>query len=187
MTLGCRSFFYEFIGLVNHENKDGRLAKIYHKWTEWTTLMLGNRQSRDNDDYGLIGRVGQKYHYETEPEWRDIDQVWSVLLPKPLILLESPWKLDVLVEHENDIKRLEYTLFKFLEIDAPLKIGIFYPADYEEDSLEKCREIIKNQVPLIPSNQYLIIFGFLNETSNQIIWHGYEIDFRGNIVKLHEL
>jgi hypothetical protein len=44
--------------------------------------------------------------------------------------------------------------------------------------------MILKQVSSYPGGVYLIIFGFLNEEKG-VYWHGYEIDFKGNIIKLH--
>ena len=185
MTLGCRAFFYEFLAEFEKERKKTDWEKIYEKNKIWTAKMLGTGESRKKGDYGLIGRIGQKFGYKIEPEWRRIDQVWYYYLPKPKTWENAPWKNDALVEHENYIKNLEYTLFKCEEISVPLKVGIFYPGDDEEEYLEKAAEIIKKQVSSYPGGVYLIIFGFLDE-EERVYWHGYEIDFKGNIVKLHE-
>jgi len=147
--------------------------------------MLGTKLSRNKGDYGLVGRIGQKFRYEIDPEWRHIDQVWCFDLPSPKTWEYIPWKNDVLVEHENNIKKFEYTLFKFGEISAPLKIGIFYPGEDEEEYLKKASEIIRRQVISYPGAVYLIIFGFLNDKKG-IYWHGYELDSKGNRIKLHE-
>ena len=81
---------------------------------------------------------------------------------------------------------MEYTFIKFGEISAPLKVGIFYPGEESEtEYLDKCREMILKQVPSYPGGVYLIIFGFLDEEKG-VYWHGYEIDFKGNVIKLHE-
>ena len=50
---------------------------------------------------------------------------------------------------------------------------------------DKACEIIKKQVTSYPGEVYLIIFGFLDEEKG-VYWHGYEIDFKGNVIKLHE-
>ena len=89
------------------------------------------------------------------------------------------------MEHENYIENLEYTFFKFEEISAPLKVGIFYPGEDEKEYLKKACEIIKKQVTSYPGGVYLIIFGFLDKEKG-VYWHGYEIDFKGNKIKLHE-
>lgn len=131
--------------------------------------MLGTGKSRKKSDYGLIGRIGQKFGYEIEAGWRHIDQVWFYWLPKPKGWRKSPWRNDVIVEHENDIDRLEYTFFKFEEILAPLKVGIFYPGEEEKDRLEKCREMISKQVSAYPGATYLIIFGFCDDEKGVFI------------------
>ena len=147
--------------------------------------MLGTGPSRKKGNFGLVGRIGKKFGYEIDAEWRHIDQVWYFRLPKPETWESPPWKNDVVVEHENNIKNLEYTLFKFDEISAPLKVGIFYPREEEKEYLDKACEIIKKQVTSYPGEVYLIIFGFLDEDEG-VYWHGYEIDFKGNVIKLHE-
>lgn len=186
MTLCCRAFFNEFLTEFEIEkNNRARINNIYQKYRNWTIMMLGTSKSRDRGNYGLLGRVGKKFGYIIEPEWRHIDQVWFYRLPKPKGWRKGPWKNDVLVEHENNIRRMEYTIFKFEEISAPLKVGIFYPGDNEEEYLEMCQKMILKQVSSYPGSVYLIIFGFQDE-KNEIYWHGYEIDFKGNIVQLHD-
>lgn len=186
MTLGCRAFFLEFLAEFRKVKKKTRWVKIYEEDKIWTAKMLGTGPSRKKGDFGLIGRVGQKFGYNIQAEWRRIDQVWFHWLPKPKGWKEPPWKNDVVVEHENNIDRLEYTFFKFEEISAPLKVGIFYTNDEDEEKfLQKCREMILKQVSSYPGGVYLIIFGFCEE-DKRVYWHGYEIDFKGNIVTLHE-
>jgi len=185
MTLGCRAFFCEFLAEFEKENRNTKWEKIYDKNRIWTAKMLGTGKSREKGNYGLLGRIGKRFGYEIDPEWRHIDQVWYYHLPKPKTWQNPPWKNDVLVEHENDIDNLEYTLFKFDEISSPLKVGIFYPGKDEEEYLEKAAEIIKKQVTSYPGEVYLIVFGFLEEERG-VYWHAYEIDFKGNIIKLHK-
>lgn len=185
MTLGCRAFFVEFLKEFEEERKKTKWEKLWNKNTKWTAKMLGTKLNRNKGDYGLVGRIAQKFHYEIDSEWRHTDQVWYFYLPSPKTWEDIPWKCDVLVEHENNIKRFEFTLFKFGEISAPLKIGIFYPEEDEEDYLKKASEIIRRQMISYPGEVYLIIFGFLNDDKG-IYWHGYEIDIKGNIIKLHE-
>ena len=184
MPLGCRAFFHEFLAEYDKEKKTTKWEKIYLKNKEWTTKMLGDGKSRKKDDYGLIGRIGKKFGYEIQSEWRRIDQIWYHWLQKPEGWKEAPWKNDVLVEHENDIDRLEYTFIKFEELSAPLKVGIFYPGDNEKEYLEKSRQMIMKQIASYPGGVYLIIFGFLDD-SKGVYWHGYEIDFKGNRIGLH--
>jgi len=185
MTLGCRAFFYEFLAKFENEKKRTKWEKIYTKNRAWTAKMLGTGKSREKGDYGLIGRIGQKFGYKIQAEWMRIDQVWYFYLPKPEKWEQWPWKTDVVIEHENDIDNLEYTIFKLGEVSAPLKVGIFYPGEEEKEFLQKCREMILKQVPSYPGGVYLIIFGFLDEERG-VYWHGYEIDFKGNIIELHE-
>ena len=189
MTIGCRAFFREFLAEFEKEKKKTNLAsmrKCYLDNKKWTAKMLGTGESRKKEDYGLIGRIGQNFGYEIESGWRHIDQVWFQWLPKPEGWRKAPWKNDVLIEHENYIARLEYTFFKFEETSAPLKVGIFYPDQEDEEKyLQKSREMILKQVSSYPGGVYLIIFGFLNE-EKAVYWHGYEIDFKGNIIKLPE-
>jgi len=185
LTLGCRVFFQEFLGELDKEGKKKDLMKIFENDTKWTAMMLGTGKSRKKEDFGLIGRIGQKFGYKIEAEWRDIDQIWYSWLPKPKNWKEAPWQNDVLVEHENTIGRLEYTLFKCEEISVPLKVCIFYPFENEQECLEKASEIIGKQVNAYPGGVYLIIFGFAEEGKG-IFWHAYEIDFKGNALKLHE-
>lgn len=45
--------------------------------------MLGTGKSRKKGDFGLIGRIGQKFGYEIQAEWMRLDQVWYFHLPKP--------------------------------------------------------------------------------------------------------
>jgi len=186
MALGCRVFFYEFLAEFEKEKTKTKWEEIYDKNRIWTARLLGTGSSRKKGDYGLIGRIGQKFGYEITAEWRRIDQVWSYYLPKPKTWSQFPWRNDVVVEHENYIKNLEYTFFKFEEISAPLKVGIFYPGkESEEEAVEKCRQMILKQVSSYPGSMYLIIFGFLDEEEG-VCWDGYEVDFKGNIIKLHE-
>lgn len=185
MTLSCRAFFFEFLAEFDKEKKNTDWEKLWQKPSQWTSKMLGTRKSRLKGDFGLVGRIGQKFRYEIEAEWRRIDQIWYDYLPKPETWKEEPWKNDVLVEHENEISNLEYTLFKCEEISVPFKVGIFYPEENEEESsLKKSCEIISKQVSSYPGGVYLIIFGFLDQ-EKRVYWHGYEIDFKGNVIKLH--
>lgn len=184
MTLGCRAFFHEFLAEFNRENRKTKLAKIFEDDTKWTAKMLGTGPSRKKGDYGLVGRIGQKFGYEIDPEWSHVDQVWYFDLPSPKNWEYTPWKNDVLVEYENNIKKLEYTILKFGEISAPLKVGIFYPRENDKKHLERVCEIIRKHVTSYPGETYLIIFGFLEEDKG-FYWHGYEIDFKGNVIKLH--
>lgn len=131
--------------------------------------------------------------------WKDWEKVWvrdpsRVDAPRPSLVLlfaktrklaATPWKTDAVIEHENDIDNLEFTIFKLGEVSAPLKVGIFYPGEKEDECLQKCRDMILKQISSYPGGVYLIIFGFLNEQKG-VYWHGYEIDFKGNIVKLHK-
>ena len=184
MTLGSRAFFCEF--LSEFEKEKEKWEDIYHKNRIWTGKMLGTGESREKGDFGLLGRLGQRFGYEIAAEWRCIDQVWSYYLPKPEGCDEQPWRNDVLVEHENDDTRLEYAFYRFEEISAPLKVGIFYPGqEHEVEAIEKCRNMILKQVSSYPGGVYLIIFGFLDERKG-VCWHAYEIDFKGNVVRLHE-
>ena len=186
MTLGCRAFFREFLAEFNKEKKRTKWEKIYEKDRIWTAKMLGTGPSRKKGDYGLLGRIGKKFDYVIQAEWRKIDQIWWYELPKPETWEQPPWRNDVIVEHENNINKLEYTLFKFEEISASLKVGIFYPGEEnEEELLKKCRDMILKQVSSYPGGVYLIIFGFLDEEKG-VYWHGHEIDFKGNMIKLHE-
>jgi len=185
MTLGCRAFFLGFLAEFEKAKKKINWEKIYDDNPKWTAKMLGTGLSRKKKDFGLIGRVGQKFGYKIDPEWRHIDQVWYLDLPKPKGWESTPWRNEVLVEHENDISNMEYTLFKFDEISAPLKVGIFYPEDEEEEYRDKAAEIIKKQVTSYPGEVYLIIFGFYDDKRG-VYWHAYEIDFKGNMIKLHE-
>ena len=71
-------------------------------------------------------------------------------------------------------------------MSAPLKVGIFYPGEEnEEEFLKKCPEMILKQVSAYPGVVYLIIFGFLDEEKG-VYWHRCEIDFKGNVVKLRK-
>lgn len=91
-----------------------------------------------------------------------------------------------MIEHENDIERLEYTLNKFDEVSAPLKVSIFYvDEEKEKEYLEKSRQIILKQTPSYPGEVYLLIFGVLVVDKKEIIWSGYEIDAKGKTVALH--
>lgn len=183
MTLGCRAFFREFLAEFDKERQKTNWEKIYDKNRVWTAKMLGTGESRRKGDYGLIGRVGKKFGYELQAEWMRIDQVWYHWLKKPEKWKERPWKTDVVIEHENYIDNLEFTIFKLREVSAPLKVGIFYPEEEEEKYLQKCREMIMKQVSSYPGGVYLIIFGFLDEEVG-VYWLGYEIDFKGNIIQL---
>lgn len=186
MTLGSRAFFIEFLNQLESEKKKISWEKIFEKDKRWTAKMLGTGKSREKGDYGLLGRVAQKFGYTVEAEWRHIDQVWYYWLPKPKGWRKQPWKNNVAVEHENNIRRLEYTLFKFEEISIPLKVGIFYPPEENEDKyLAITREMILKQVSSYPGGVHLIIFGFCDEESG-VYWRAYEIDFKGNVIKLHE-
>lgn len=180
MTLGCRAFFFEFLAEFEEEKKRTKWEKVYTNNRIWTAKMLGTGVSRKKGDYGLLGRIGQKFGYEIQAEWMRIDQVWYLWLPEREKWKQRPWKTEVVVEHENDIDNFEYTLFKLGEVSAPLKVGIFYPGEYEKEYLEKAREIIKNQVTAYPGGVHLIIFGFLDEKEG-VYWHGYEVDFKGNV------
>jgi len=187
LTLGCRAFFFEFLSEFDKEKKRTDWEKLFcGSPGKWTGKMLGTRKSRRNGDYGVIGRIGKKFGYEIEAEWRRIDQIWYHYLPRPETWKETPWKIDVLIEHENYIENLDYTLFKFEEISVPMKVGIFYPeSEDEEQSLRKSCEIISKQISSYPGAVHLIIFGFLEE-GKRVYWHGYEIDVKGNVIKLHE-
>lgn len=186
MTLGSRALFLEFLKEFDEEKKRTNWESLYEKSPEWTAKMLGTSKSREKKDYGLLGRIGQKFGYEIDPEWRRIDQVWYISLPKLKKGRDTPWRDEVIIEHENFAERLEYTFFKFNEISAPLKVGIFFPGkENEEASLERCREMILTQVSYFPGETYLIIFGFQDKKTG-IYWHAYEIDFKGNITQLHK-
>jgi hypothetical protein len=185
MTLGCRAFFLEFLSEFEKEREQTNWEKIYHKNRIWTAKMLGTGRSRGRGDYGVLGHIGQKFGYVVQAEWMRIDQIWYVNLPLPENWEQQPWKTDVAIEPENDITRLEFTIFKFGEVSVPLKVGLFYPGDDEEDALNKCREMILRQVSSYPGGVYLIIFGFFDE-ENAIYWLGYEIDTKGNTIKLNE-
>jgi len=186
MTLGCRAFFYGFLAEFEKEKKTTKWDKIFENDKKWTAKMLGTGESRKKDDYGLLGRIGKNFGYGIAAEWRSIDQMWFIWLPKPRGWRKAPWKNEVLVEHENNIRRLEYTFFKFEEISAPLKVGIFYPREEDEDKyLQKSHQMILKQVSSYPGGVYLLIFGFCEEEKG-VYWHGYEIDFKGNIINLHE-
>lgn len=183
LTLCCRAFFLSFLEEFEEEGKNVDWQKIYPKNKLWTARMLGTGKSRRKGNHGLVGRVGEKFGYEISPEWRRIDQVWYYLLPKPDNWEDAPWKNDVLIEHDNDICRMEYTLFKFDEISAPLKVFISYPGDNEKDCLKVASEIIEKQVTSYPGEVYLMIFGFCDD-KNGVYWHAYEIDFKGNITQI---
>ena len=186
MTLGCRAFFREFLAEFRREGRKTNWEKIYDENRIWTGKLLGTAKSRKEGDFGLIGRIGKKFGYEIEAEWMRLDQVWFYYLPKPKDWKQEPWKTDVVIEHENDIKNLEYTIFKLGEVAVPLKVGIFYPGkEREEECLKKCRDMILKQVTSYPGGVYLIIFGFCDDKKG-VYWHGYEIDFKGNVIKLHE-
>jgi hypothetical protein len=186
VTVGARAFLVEFLEEFDEEKKNTNWTKIYQNNAKWTAKMLGTGRSRKRGDYGLIGRIGEKFGYEIQSEWRRIDQVWYYYLPKPKKCVEAPWRNDVVIEHENYIENLEYTFYKFDEISAPLKIGIFYAGEEEESCLERCREMVLKQVSSYPGEVYLIIFGFLDDEIDEVGWHAYEIDFKGNVTKLHK-
>ena len=61
MTLGCRAFFLEFLAEFDKEKKRTKWDKIYDDNKKWTAKMLGTGPSRKKDDYGLLGRIGQKF------------------------------------------------------------------------------------------------------------------------------
>jgi hypothetical protein len=186
MTLGSRAFFREFLLEFDAEKNKVNWELLYERPSEWTAKMLGTSRSRKTGDYGLIGRIGQEFGYEIDAEWRNIDQVWYIYLPELKKGKDTPWRDEVLIEHENDAGRLEYTFYKFNEIAAPLKVGIFFPRKgNEEERLEKCREMILKQVSYFPGETYLVIFGF-QDAKTGVYWHAYEIDFKGNVTKLHK-
>ena len=181
MTLGCRSFFHEFVSEFENEKLHTNWEEIWPENNIWTGKMLGTGESRKNNDFGLLGRIGQKYKYEVQAEWMRFDQIWYYLYFQEEGLIETPWKMDVIIEHENYFQRFEYTLLKFEGASAPLKVGIFYPDEETEyEVLEKASKIIKKQIISYPGGVYLLIFGFNNEEKG-IYWHAHEIDFKGNI------
>lgn len=183
MTLGCRAFFREFSAEFKKDKT--RWEKNFYKRKFRTAEMLGTGKSREKGDFGIFGRIGKKFGYDPQAEWMRIDQIWYYWLPKPEKWDDAPWKTDVAIEHGNEIDDFEYTIFKFGEVSAPLKVGVFYPDEEDEDDLlRKCSEMILKQVSAYPGGVYLIIFGFLDE-DNGVHWHGYEIDFKGNTIQLH--
>jgi len=186
MTLGGRAFFYEFIAEFNKEGKKTNWEKLWDDPAKWTKEMLGTAASRKKDDYGLLGRLGKRFQYQIEAEWRRIDQIWYHYLPKPETWESAPYRIDVAVEHENQIGNLEFTLFKFEELSIPLKICIFYLSMQDEKAvLRKSSEIISKQISSYPGGLYLMIFG-LQDPKSGIYWHAYEIDSKGNVIVLHE-
>jgi len=107
--------------------------------------MLGTSSSRKKGDFGLLGEIGKKFGYKIQAEWMKIDQVWYYYLPKPQGWMQTPWKTDVVIEHENDPSNIEYVINKLIEVCAPLKICFFYPGEEDEDdALYRISEIIKN-------------------------------------------
>jgi len=184
LTLGGRAFVKEFLEEFANYEKQRPWRPIWMKDREWTKQMLGNSKSRKKGDFGLIGKIGKKFGYEVVAEWRRIDQVWYYYLPKLEKCKELPWKLDVIVEHENEIDNLEYTFYKLGEIISPLKVGIFYPdMEKEQATLDKCIEMITKSVTSVTGESYLIIFGFLTK-KNTVEWRAHEIDFKGNTSKI---
>ena len=174
------NFFKEF----TKEKKRTNLKKIWYQSKKWTAIMLGTGKTREKGDYGLIGRIGQKFGYEIQSEWLRIDQVWYYLLNEPESTEPPLWRTDVAIEHENNPENIEYTIQKMGEISVSLKVGIFYPEkDEEAHILNRISEIISKQVTSYPGYTYLIIFGFLDEEKG-IYWHAYEIDYKGNIIEL---
>jgi len=184
MTLASRAFLREFFREFTKEKKRTNLEKIWYQSKKWTTIMLGTGKTREKGDYGLIGRIGQKFGYEIQSEWLRIDQVWYYLLNEPESNEQPLWRTDVAIEHENNPKNIEYTIQKMGEISVSLKVGIFYPKEDEEAHiLNRISELISKQVTSYPGCTYLIIFGFLDEEKG-IFWHAYEIDYKGNIIEL---
>ena len=184
MTLGCRYFFREFLAEFENEKSKTNWEKIWNKNRIWTEKMLGTGKSRKNNDYGLLGRIGQKNKYEVQAEWMKFDQTWYYLYYRGEPWLEIPWKVDVIIEHENHFQKFEYTLLKFEGVSAPLKVGIFYPdEEVEYEVLEKASQIIQKQIIAYPGGVYMLIFGFFDDEKG-IYWRAYEIDFKGNIISL---
>ncbi|MGA3110471.1 MAG: hypothetical protein ABSE15_00380 [Candidatus Bathyarchaeia archaeon] len=184
MTLGGRAFIKEFLEEFANYEKQRPWLPIWDKSGEWTKDMLGDSVSRKKNNYGLIGKIGKTFGYGVDAEWRRIDQVWYYYLPKLEQCKELPWKLDVIIEHENDINNLEYTFYKLGEIISPLKVGIFYPdKGKEQATIEKCIELITKSVTSVTGESYLIIFGFLTK-KNTVEWRAHEIDFKGNTSKI---
>lgn len=184
MTLGCRSFLREFLAEFENDKSKTNWEKIWNKNNIWNGKMLGTGKSRENNDYGLLGRIGQKNKYEVQAEWMRFDQTWYYLCYPGESWIEQPWKIDVIIEHENNFQRFEYTLFKFEGASAPLKVGIFYPdEEVEYEVLVRASQIIQKQVIAYPGGVYLLIFGFLDDEKG-ICWRAYEIDFKGNIIPL---
>lgn len=186
MTLAARMLYYEFINEFKKVGKNNDWVAFWNKNTEWTAKMLGTGESRKNGDFGLLGKIGQKYGYDIYAEWKDIDQIWSNFLSKPSNWNHAPWINDVIIEHENNINKFEYTILKFTEFSAPLKVGIFYPDDDENKYLDISKEIIKYYVSTYPGEIYLLIFGYL-ENEKIIIWKAHEIDWKGNSIQIDHI
>lgn len=182
MTLCSRAFSLEF--LSEFENEKSEWEKIWTSNRTWNARMLGTGKSRKKGDFGLLGRIGKKFGYDIQAEWMRFDQVWYYYSLIEEAWIDLPWKTDVIIEHENNFQKFEYTLYKFEEASAPLKVGIFYPNDeIEEEALQQASKIINKQIIAYPGGVYLLIFGFINE-KGEIYWHTYEIDFKGNVTTL---
>lgn len=187
--MGCRAFFIEFLSEFEKEKDRTNWEKLWEKSNDWNAKMLGTGESREKGDYGLFGRLGKKFGYNIQAEWMRIDQIWFYFLPESeewKDLIEWPWKTDVVIEHENTFMKFHYTLLKLGEVSAPLKVGIFYPSKEDERyALETASQVISKQVISYPGGVYLLLFGFL-EDKKHVYWHAYEIDFKGNIIPLHQ-
>ena len=186
MTLGSRAFVRGFITEFEKSKDITDWEGLWEDGTAWTNKMLGTSSSRRENDFGIIGSVGQGFGYQIQAEWMRIDQVWYNDLLERDDWDFIPWKTDVVIEHENNIDKLVRTLLKLGEISAPLKVGVFYPEPEKEDEyISTGSEIIEKQPVPYPGGVYLLIFGILDEEKG-IIWHPYEIDWKGNVFPLHK-
>lgn len=180
MTLGSRSFFYDLV--KETRNAVRKVGKFYDlKKPEKTRMMLGDGDSRKNEDFGLIGRIGQRYGYQIQAEWMRIDQVWYYDINENDEWNFLPWVTDAIIEHENNIDDFIRTIVKLTEYSAPIKIAIFYPKrDDEEKWVGIASEIISKRQVSYPGESYLLVFGLYDKKKN-LYWNAHEINWQGKV------
>lgn len=179
MSLAGRVIFQEFL-------KKFHKSKL--KWDDlpslWTKKMLGSGSSRKKGDFGILGRIGQKYGFEVQAEWMRIDQIWYSQLDLGKDVRKG-WWTEVAIEHENkqDLDGIIYLLNKLIEFKARLKLGICYPED-EMQALEGISKTLAGTPFSLENERYLFLFGRLGENDQQVLFNAWEFDSRGNRIKV---
>lgn len=164
----------------------------------WTRKMIGSWETRENGDYGILGKVAEKRGFYPEEQfteeqykkidrhvergWLTSDQLWSIVTE------EQIWELEAAIEHENNPSwdAVLYNLAKLADIKAKLKILVVYPKREEEweKLLDEISEILQKKPLKNKEEKYLVIFGRVK--LNEIEFKAWIFDYQGKYMALED-